>query len=141
MVLKLFDMVLKFELPRAQCLNFPKNSASVLIRLVLIIEDCVYRQENRSRNRQQLLLVPPPWFQDLPPPLLHFSNSKWQTTGAISAIIPHGRYDLKEWLKTCSTYTTDRLMSRRDKWNLTIHTGLQSIEHTNSSRLSICYVM
>ena len=38
-------MVLKFELPRAQCLNFPKNSASVLIRLVLIIGDCVYNFE------------------------------------------------------------------------------------------------
>ena len=42
MVLKFFDVVLKFELPRARCLNFPKNSASVLIRLVLIIGDCVY---------------------------------------------------------------------------------------------------
>jgi hypothetical protein len=41
-VLKFFDVVLKFELPRARCLNFPKNSASVLIRLVLIIGDCVY---------------------------------------------------------------------------------------------------
>ena len=39
-VLKFFDVVLKFELPRARCLNFPKNSASVLIRLVLIIRDC-----------------------------------------------------------------------------------------------------
>ena len=39
MVLKFFDVVLKFELPRARCLNFPKNSASVLIRLVLIIGD------------------------------------------------------------------------------------------------------
>ena len=42
MVLKFFDVVLKFELPRARCLNFPKNSASVLIRLVLIIGDCMY---------------------------------------------------------------------------------------------------
>ena len=42
MVLKFFDVVLKFELPRARCLNIPKNSASVLIRLVLIIGDCLY---------------------------------------------------------------------------------------------------
>ena len=42
MVLKFFDVVLKFELPRARCLNFPKNSALVLIRVVLIIGDCVY---------------------------------------------------------------------------------------------------
>ena len=41
MVLKFFDVVLKFELLRARCLNFPKNSVSVLIRLVLIIGDCV----------------------------------------------------------------------------------------------------
>jgi hypothetical protein len=40
-VLKFFDVVLNFELPSARCLNFPKNSASVLIRLVLIIGDCV----------------------------------------------------------------------------------------------------
>ena len=41
-VLKFFDMVLKFELPTARFLNFPKNSAAVLIRSVLIIGDCVY---------------------------------------------------------------------------------------------------
>ena len=32
----------KFELPTARFLNFPKNSAAVLIRPVLIIGDCVY---------------------------------------------------------------------------------------------------
>ena len=41
-VLKFFDVVLKFELPTARFLNFPKNSAAVLIRPVLIIGDCVY---------------------------------------------------------------------------------------------------
>ena len=41
-VLKFFDVVLKFELPSARFLNFPKNSASVLMRPVLIIGDCVY---------------------------------------------------------------------------------------------------
>ena len=35
-VLKFFDVVLKFELPNAQFLNFPKNSAQVLIN-----GDCV----------------------------------------------------------------------------------------------------
>ena len=35
-------MVLKFEPPDARVLNFPKNSAPVLIRLVLINGDCVY---------------------------------------------------------------------------------------------------
>ena len=40
-VLKFFDVVLKFELPSARFLNFPKNSASVLMRPVLIIGDCV----------------------------------------------------------------------------------------------------
>ena len=39
-VLKFFDMVLKFELPTARFLNFPKNSAAVLI-----IGDCVYDNE------------------------------------------------------------------------------------------------
>ena len=42
MVLKFFDVVLKFELPNAQVLNFPQNSAPSLIRPVLIIGDCVY---------------------------------------------------------------------------------------------------
>ena len=37
-----FDVVLKFEPPNARVLNFPKNSALVLIRLVLINGDCVY---------------------------------------------------------------------------------------------------
>ena len=41
-VLKFFDVVLKFELPNTQVLNFPKNSALSLIRLVLINGDCVY---------------------------------------------------------------------------------------------------
>ena len=41
-VLKFFDVVLKFEPPNARVLNFPKNSAVVLIRLVLINGDCVY---------------------------------------------------------------------------------------------------
>jgi hypothetical protein len=40
-VLKFFDVVLKFELPTAWFVNFPKKSAAVLIRLVLIINDCV----------------------------------------------------------------------------------------------------
>ena len=40
-VLKFFDVVLKFELPNAWFLNFPKNSAAVLIGPVLIIGDCV----------------------------------------------------------------------------------------------------
>ena len=35
-------MVLKFEPPNARVLNFPKNSALVLIRLVLTNGDCVY---------------------------------------------------------------------------------------------------
>ena len=47
-VLKFFDVVLKFELSRARCLNFPKNSASVLINLVLIIGDCVYYLHGRK---------------------------------------------------------------------------------------------
>ena len=34
-------MVLKFEPPNARVLNFPKNSALSLIRLVLINGDCV----------------------------------------------------------------------------------------------------
>ena len=38
---KFFVVVFKFELPNARFLNFPKNSASVFIRLVLIIGDCV----------------------------------------------------------------------------------------------------
>ena len=45
MVLKFFDVVLTFEPPNARVLNFPKNSALVLIRvirLVLINGDCVY---------------------------------------------------------------------------------------------------
>ena len=42
MVLKFFDVVLKFELPNARVLNFPQNSAPSLIGLVLIIGDCVY---------------------------------------------------------------------------------------------------
>ena len=42
MVLKFFDVVLKFKLPSAQFLNFPRNSTSVLIRPVLIIGDCMY---------------------------------------------------------------------------------------------------
>ena len=42
MVLKFFDVVLKFEPPNARFLNFPKYSAPVLIRLVLINGDCVY---------------------------------------------------------------------------------------------------
>ena len=42
MVLKFFDVVLKFEPPNAGVLNFPKNLALVLIRLVLINGDCVY---------------------------------------------------------------------------------------------------
>ena len=41
-VLKFFDVVLKFELPTARFLNFPKNSAAVLIQLVLIIGDYMY---------------------------------------------------------------------------------------------------
>ena len=41
-VLKFFDVVLKFELPNARVLNFPKISRSSLIGLVLIIGDCVY---------------------------------------------------------------------------------------------------
>ena len=41
-VLKFFDVVLKFEPLNARVLNFPKNSAMVLIRLVLINGDCVY---------------------------------------------------------------------------------------------------
>ena len=41
-VLKFFDVVLKFELPNARVLNFPKNSAPSLIGPVLIIGDCVY---------------------------------------------------------------------------------------------------
>ena len=39
-VLKFFDVVLKFELPNARFLNFPKNSAAVLIGPVFIIGDC-----------------------------------------------------------------------------------------------------
>ena len=35
-------MVLKFEPPNAWFVNFPKNSAPVFIRLVLINGDCVY---------------------------------------------------------------------------------------------------
>ncbi len=42
-VLKFLDVVLKSELLSAGCLNFPKNSALVLIRLVLINGDCVYQ--------------------------------------------------------------------------------------------------
>jgi hypothetical protein len=41
-VLKFFYVVLKFELPIARFLNFPKNSASVLILPVLIIGDWMY---------------------------------------------------------------------------------------------------
>ena len=41
-VLKFFDVVLKFELPNARVLNFPKISASSLILAVLINGDCVY---------------------------------------------------------------------------------------------------
>ena len=41
-VLKFFDVVLKFELPNARVLDFPKISGSSLIGLVLIIGDCVY---------------------------------------------------------------------------------------------------
>ena len=36
MVLKFFDVVLKIELPNARFLNFAKNSAPVLLQLVLI---------------------------------------------------------------------------------------------------------
>ena len=42
MVLKFFDVVLKFELPNARVLNFPKISASSLILVVLINGACVY---------------------------------------------------------------------------------------------------
>ena len=52
-VLKFFDVVLKFELSRARCLNFPKNSASVLIRMVLIIGDCVYVLNHFSLTYQK----------------------------------------------------------------------------------------
>ena len=37
-----FVVVLKFELPNAQFLNFPKSWTVVLIQLVLIIRDCMY---------------------------------------------------------------------------------------------------
>ena len=50
MVLKFFDVVLKFELPNAGVLNFPKNSALVLIRLVLINGDCVYDTYYKGRS-------------------------------------------------------------------------------------------
>ena len=41
-VLKLFDVVLEFELPNAWVLNFLQNSAPSLIGPVLINGDCVY---------------------------------------------------------------------------------------------------
>ena len=48
-VLKFFDLVLKFEPPNARFLNFPKNSAPVLIRLVLINgEPAFYKNWNCS---------------------------------------------------------------------------------------------
>ena len=49
MVLKFFDLVLKFELPTARFLNFSKKSAAVLIRLVLIIRDCMYDDCKQSK--------------------------------------------------------------------------------------------
>ena len=55
MVIKFFDVVLKFEPPNPRFLNFHKNSAPVLIRLVLINGDYVYvstgaRDEWHPRN-------------------------------------------------------------------------------------------
>ena len=42
MILKFFDVLLKFDLSSAGFLNFPQNSAPSLIGPVLIIGDCVY---------------------------------------------------------------------------------------------------
>ena len=57
-VLKLFDVVLKFEPPNARVLDFPKNSALVLIRLVLINGDCMYDiAKLRFVNNRQLSIV------------------------------------------------------------------------------------
>ena len=49
MVLKFFDLVLKFELPNARVLNFPKISGLSLIGLVLIIGDCVYSSKGLGK--------------------------------------------------------------------------------------------
>ena len=48
-VLKFLNVVLKFEPPNARVLYFPKNSALVLIRLVLINGDCVYINYDSKR--------------------------------------------------------------------------------------------
>ena len=59
MVLKFFDVVLKFELPRARCVNFPKSSALVLIRLGLIIGDCVYTKlKSYDKKNIYLYFIP-----------------------------------------------------------------------------------
>ena len=57
-VLKFFDAVLKFELPNARVLNFPKISALSLIRLVLINGDCVYSLFYflQNQNKQRIFI-------------------------------------------------------------------------------------